>query len=237
MKLIAALILPALLFAQPAKVTRVIEYEPDGTDQMKRFEPLLVQLDVAMRSEPLLGLVSLQGLNKESVDEAEKLIRKYYKPRPAKTAPARNVEFTLRVLRGRTGVEPSDIPATLNEIVTQIKQTTALTSLALVESQIIRAHDGAKIESAGILNWDAVETLPFPPYYTFTSNFTFVGNAIRLDNLSFKARVPSSLTNASEASIHTSVDLIPGRQVVIGKANASFKDGAIILVLSAKIVD
>ncbi len=235
MKLIAALIFPALLLAQQSRVTRIIEYIPDGTDQMTKFETLLAPSNVQIRPEPLLKLVTVTAPTKESVDEAVNLILKYYKPKLAQ--PTRNVEFVLRILRGRPGAEPSDIPASLNALVTQIKQTTALANFALVESQIIRAHEGAKIESSGVLNWDATEIFPFPPYYNFVANFTFAGNAIRLDNLSFKARVPSSPTNSSEASIHTSVDLIPGQQVVIGKANASAKDGAIILVLSAKIVD
>ena len=110
MKFIAALILPALLFAQSTRVTRMIEYEPDGTDQMKKFEPLMVHLEVGMRTEPLLRLVSLQGPNKESVDEAERLIRQYYKPRSAKTVTDRNVELTLRIIQGRNSPDPSDMP-------------------------------------------------------------------------------------------------------------------------------
>ena len=240
MKLIAALILPALLFAQPTRVTRIIEYEPDGTDQMKRFEPLLVQLDVAMRSEPLLGLVSLQGSNKDSVDEAEKMIRKYYKARPAKTAPDRNVELTLRIIQGRNSPDPSDIPPSLSSIVTQLKQASQLTSFRLLESQIIRMRDGAKVAATGVIAWMDVPEL-VSPLYSFDSMVRLSGNTVQLDNLRFNIRMPVKRPNEGydfrDVGISSTLDLSPGQQVIVGKTNASAKDGAIILVLSAKIVD
>lgn len=240
MKLIAALILPALLFAQPTKVTRIIEYEPDGTNQMKKFEPLMVQLDVAMRSEPLLRLVSLQGPNKESVDEAERLIHKYYKPRPPKAATDRNVELTLSVIQGRNSPDPSDTPPTLSAVVTQLKQASQLTSFRLLESQIIRMREGSKVETTGVIAWmDAPEAVS--PTYNFNSIVRLSGNTVQLDDLHFNIRLfykdIINKYNSREVGINSSLDLTPGQQVVVGKANASAKDGALILVLSAKIVD
>lgn len=239
MKLIAALILPALLFAQPTKVTRVIEYEPDGTDQMKRFEPLFVHLDVAMRSEPLLGLVSLQGVNKESVDEAEKLIRKYYKPRTTKSAPDRNVELTLYVLAGKSGTDPSAIPSVLIPVAAQLRQSTSLTSFREVETQILRIRSGAKADTAGALTSFGSESAI--PSYEFSANVNALDAKVRVDNMHFRARIIFSTGGGQlqnrDVRIDTSLDLTPGQFVVVGKANALEKDGAIILVLSAKIVD
>ncbi len=240
MKLIAALILPALLFAQPTKVTRMIEYEPDGTDQMRKFEPLLVHLNVAMRTEPLVRLVSLQGPDKDSVDEAERIIRRYYKPKVAKNEPDRNVELTLRILQGRNSPDPSDIPITLASVVTQLKQASQLTSFRLLESQILRIRDGAKVGANGVISWMDVPEL-VSPTYTFSSMVRLSGNTVQLDDLHFNIRMPVKGANENysfrDVGISSTLDLTPVQQVVVGKTNASAKDGAIILVLSARIVD
>lgn len=239
MKFIAALILPALLFAQPTKVTRVIEYEPDGTDQMKRFEPLMAFLDVGMRTEPLLRLVSLQGPNKESVDEAERLIRQYYKPRPAKTAPDRNVELTLYVLAGKSGTDPSAIPSVLIPVAAQLRQSTSLTSFREVETQILRIRPGTKTATSGALTSFGSESAT--PSYEFSANVNVLDAKVRVDNMLFRARILFSTGGGQlqnrEVRIDTSLDLTPGQLVVVGKANALEKDGAIILILSAKIVE
>ena len=41
MKYLMLLVMPGLLFSQPQRVNRIIEYEPDGTGQAERFERLL----------------------------------------------------------------------------------------------------------------------------------------------------------------------------------------------------
>lgn len=243
MKLLVLLMMPGLLFAQTQRVNRFIEYEPDGTDQVQRFEKLLAPLNVGFLPEPTLKLIHIWGQSKESVDEAEQLIRRYYKPKPT-VAPAirdRNVEITLHILLGKSGgTEPSDAPVALNAVVSQLKQVTTLTSFRNLETQILRVRDGKRVESSGVLTWSDVPESAAPSYQ-FRADVSAPGLSIRLEDLKIGASVPyktgEALYRFREVGVSSSFDVKPGQQVVVGKTNASTKDGALIFVLSARIVE
>lgn len=243
MKFLMLLVMPGLLFAQNQRVNRIIEYEPDGTDQVHRFEKLLGPSNVGFFAEPTLKLINIWGQSKESVDEAEQLIRRYYKPKPFATVPDknRNVEITLHILLGKSGsAEPSDAPPALNAVIGQLKQATTLTSFRNLETQILRVRDGKRVESSGVLTWTDVPESAAPTY-NFTSSVFTLGANIRLEDLKFGARVPYKVVDQQyqyrEVGVNSSFDLKSAQQVVVGKTNASTKDGALILVLSARIVE
>ena len=192
-------------------------------------------------AEPTLKLINIWGLSKESVDDAEQLIRRYYKPRPAMVAKDRNVEITLNILLGKSdSAEPSDAPSSLNAVIAQLKQVTTLKSFLNLETQILRVREGKRVDSSGVLTWaDAPESAA--PTYTFTSNVHIPGTNIRLDDLKFGASVPYKMADQHYqhrvVGVNSSFDLKSGQQVVVGKTNASSKDGALILIVSARIVE
>ena len=159
--------------------------------------------------EPSLKLIDIwnEHGNKEKLDEAEQLIRRYYKP---KISPARdkNVEVTLYVLNGKQGTaEPSDAPSQLAPVLQQIKQSTGLGTFKILEIQILRVREGNRVEASGVFAWPDINESA---------------------SLQYQFR---------EVGINSSFDLKPNQIIVVGKSNASSKDGVIILVLSAKIVD
>ena len=243
MKLLVLLMMPGLLFAQIQRVNRFMEYEPDGTDQVHLFEKLLAPLNVGFLPEPTLKLIHIWGPSKESVDEAEQLIRRYYKPKPTVSLAIRdrNVEITLHILLGKSGgTEPSDSPVALNAVVSQLKQVTTLTSFRSLETQILRVRDGKRVESSGVLTWSDVPESAAPSYQ-FRADVSAPGSSIRLGDLKIGARVPYKLSEGQyqfrEVGVSSSFDVKPGQQVVVGKTNASTKDGALIFVLSARIVE
>ena len=243
MKFLMLLVMPGLLFAQNQRVNRIIEYEPDGTGQVHRFEKLLGPSNVGFFAEPTLKLINIWGQSKESVDEAEQLIRRYYKPKPAvpEAIRDRNVEITLHILLGKSGsAEPNDAPPALNAVIAQLKQATTLTSFRNLETQILRVRDGKRVESSGVLNWADVPDA-YAPLYQFSANVSVPGANIRLEDLKFGSRVPykagEAQYNFREVGVSSSFDVKPGQQVVVGKTNATGKDGALILVLAARIVE
>ena len=241
MKFLMLLVMPGLLFSQPQQVNRIIEYEPDGTDQAQRFEKLLGPSRIGFWAEPTLKLINIWGQSKESVDEAEQLVRRYYKPRPAIVVKDRNVEITLNILLGKSdSTEPSDAPSSLNAVIAQLKQVTTLKSFRNLETQILRVRDGKRVESSGVLTWTDVPESAAPTY-NFTSSVLTPGTNIRLEDLKFGARVPYKVADQHyqyrEVGVNSSFDLKSGQQVVVGKTNASTKDGALILVVSARIVE
>lgn len=137
------------------QINRIIEYEPDGTDQAQRFEKLLGPSSVGFFAEPTLKLINIWGQSKESFDEAKQLIQRFYKPKPALPTAIkdRNAEITLHILLGMSGsAEPSDAPPVLNTVVAQLRQLTTLTTFRDLKTQIVRVREGKRLKSSGVLN-------------------------------------------------------------------------------------
>jgi len=63
---------------------------------------------------------------------------------------------------------------------------------------------------------------------------------VRINDLALVLRIPvrsGPELNYQEVSIGTSVDALEGQKVVVGKANIDNADSALILVLTAKVID
>ncbi|MCC6859218.1 MAG: hypothetical protein IT158_11680, partial [Bryobacterales bacterium] len=69
------------------------------------------------------------------------------------------------------------------------------------------------------------------------------GALVRLEGLQFRASVPQALTAGQgqvqfqDVGITTDVDLREGQKVVIGKANADAAGSALVLVLTARVME
>jgi hypothetical protein len=223
------------------EVTRLIEYKPDDSDQADRLAILFQKSGVRTHNDSVLGLMSLSG-NAEAVTNAEATFRKHYKPR-VQAAKARNVELTLSVLSGKSGAaDAGSIPMNLRPTVQEIGKATGLTEFRLVESQVIRVRSGERLVIAGVLQL-AGGTNASPANYGFQAGKVSIEDSVAIKDLAFFARLPypisldEKLVQFSELSIKTSIDIKPGQQVVVGKANGPVAQGALILVLSAKAAD
>ena len=240
MKFLLLLTLSSLLAAQ-IRISRTLEYEPDGTDQAERFYKVFQPNNVGYHFDPVLKIVTLYAETKEKLDESEAVFRRYYKPRPAVTIPDRNVEITLNILHGKSGpAEKGDAPASLNAVIQQLKQVTNLTTFNNLETQILRVRDGKKVESSGVLVWQEVPESA-APNYNLRADLSLTGQSIKFNDVRVGVRMPyktgENLFQFREVGINTSLDMKSGQQVVVGKTNASSKDGALIFVISARIVD
>lgn len=240
MKHLVLILFSGVLLAQQQRVSRVIEFEPDGTEQILKFADILRAGEVGFHAEPLLGIATIYANSVEKLDEAERTVKKYYKPKKAAPASEKNVEIVLYVLQGRTTNEPSETVAALNPVIAQLKQVTPLTSFRTVETQIARVREGKRMEVSGMLLWPDVPETALPTYQLRADVLT-KGALVRIDNLNFGARLPVRLAENNfqfrEFGMNTSIDIKPGQQVVVGKTNVAAKDGALILVVSARLVD
>lgn len=236
-QLLMMMLLPVCLSAQ---VHRIIEYAVDGTDQVQRLTSLMQIPGVKVTADPVLGLVSIWGENEEKATAAEAQFRKFFKPK-APVVSDRNVELTLNVLYAKTGSsETSEVISALGPVVQQLKQTTMLSSFKSVETQVLRIRNMKRVESSGALTWsDVPESVA--PLYQFRCDVSTDGTKVRLDSMNFGVRVPTRVSENNfqwrEVGITTSLDIKPGQYVVVGKTNVSPKEGALVLVLSAKLVD
>ncbi len=240
MKFLLLLTLSSLLAAQ-IRISRTLEYEPDGTDQAERFYKVFQPNNVGYHFDPVLKIVTLYAETKEKLDESEAVFRRYYKPRPALTIADRNVEITLNILHGKSGItEKGDAPASLNAVIQQLKQVTNLTTFNNLETQILRVRDGKRVESSGVLVWQEVPESA-APNYNLRADLSLTGQSIKFNDVRVGVRMPyktgENLFQFREVGINTSLDMKSGQQVVVGKTNASSKDGALIFVISARIVD
>ena len=242
MKILLLLLMSNLLIAQVNRPSRIIEYEPDGSDQAERFIKIFRAANVFYDYDPVLKIVTLQADTKEKLDESEALFRRYYKPRQANTIADRNIEITLHILHGKSGpAEKGDAPASLNTVIQQLKQVTSLTTFNNLETQILRVRDGKRVESSGVLVWQEVPESA-APNYNFRTDLALTGQSIKLNDLRVGVRIPYKMGDGNqyhyrEVGINTALDMKSGQQVVVGKTNASSKDGALIFVISARIVD
>jgi len=223
-----------------AQVHRIIEYTVDGTDHVQRLTALIQIPGVKVIADPVLGLVSIWAENEEKAGAAEAQFRKFFKPK-APISTERNVEVSLHVLYAKQeGNEMTEVPAILQPVVQQLKQVTLLSSFRSVETQILRIRSGKRIESSGVLTWSDVPD-NVTPLLQFKAEVNATGTQIFLENLNFGVRVPNKVGENQfqyrEVGITTSLDLKPGQLVVVGKTNVSPKEGALVLVLSAKLVD
>jgi len=214
----------------------MFEYQPDGTDQVQRLTALIQIPGVKILADPVIGVVSIVGDTEEKVNMVEQYFKKHFKPKAPSVAD-RNIELTLHILYAKTA---SNVQAALQPVLQQLKQSTMLTSFRSVETQILRVRSTKRVEASGVLTWDDVPE-NVSPLYQFRTDVTAIGNSIRIDSMNFGVRIPSKVAENNfqfrEVGITSTLDLKPGQFVVVGKTNTSPKDGALVLVLSAKLVD
>lgn len=241
MKTLLLLLMSTLLMGQVNRPSRVIEYEPDGTDQAERFTKIFQAANVHYQYDQVLKIVTLHADTKEKLDESEQLFRRYYKPQ--KTAPVadRNIEIILHIVHAKSGpAEKGDTPVSLNAVIQQLKQVTSLTTFNTLETQILRVREGKRVESSGVLVWQEVPESA-APNYNLRADLSLIGQSVKLNDLRVGVRMPYKVNNDAyqfrEVGINTALDMKSGQQVVVGKTNASSKDGALIFVISARIVD
>lgn len=240
MKLYSLLLIAPLLMAEQS--LRVVELEKDGTDQLQRIAGLIQLPSVKVIPDASLGLVSIIADTPEKAEQAEQLLRKYYKPVP-KTVPKddKNVELTVQFLFATTNpADGTDVPASLTPVVQQLKQSTKLTSFRVAETSIARTRSGKRLTLSGILD---VKDVPEKAnaLYNLEVDLTATERLVMIDRLRCFSRMPVRVGEKDfqyhELQITSSLDLSPGQTAVVGKSNSGTKDGALILVVTTKIVN
>ncbi len=224
-------------------VTRVIEFILDDGEKMQKLAGMFAHRVHRINVEPSVGLVVITG-REQDVIEVERAILRFYKPKPLEagiSGPAnRNFELVLQVLYAKAEGSENSVPAGMQAVVQQLKQVTNLTSFRSIESQVIRIRNGEKVQTLGMLQWPDTPDRSTATYQ-FQATVKIKGLVIQCDELRYVARIPYVTAPEQYAfrdiNIFTAVDLKPGQATVIGKANASAKDGAIVLVLTARLVD
>jgi len=160
-----------------------------------------------------------------------------------------NVELTVYLLLASdNGV--GSVPPELEGVAKQLKTTFAFKGLHTIDTLVVRSRDKQSADVKGLAKFDT--DIPNPSTYSFAYRAATIlsdekGRSIRLDGLRFGARVivkqqseaSSSVVgySAIDAGFGTDVDVREGQKVVVGKAAVGGSNTALILVITAKILE
>ncbi|MBI4470560.1 MAG: hypothetical protein HY650_14695 [Acidobacteria bacterium] len=163
--------------------------------------------------------------------------------------PVRNLELTayLLVALDKPQTDPP-LPAKLETVVKQLRATFNYQGYQLLETLVVRNREGKEGSVTGVVP-SSPET-PLKTFYTFSYRSADVardekGNVIRIDRLILGARIPIPVESGAQddkvqyqnTGVQTNVDMREGQMVVIGKANVDGSNNALIIVLTAKVVE
>ncbi len=161
-----------------------------------------------------------------------------------------NMEFQLHLLTASTkAVEGGAIPKQLEPVVAQLKSTLKYANYRYVYSALNRISNGGRVESSGVTGElfpapASVATTPTNPsfYQYMLQNVKFTQDAtgkdsVQIEQFKFGISVPIQVpagTQYKDIGLVTPLSLREGELAVVGTANISGSDEAMIIVVSVK---
>ncbi len=181
------------------------------------------------------------------VSDVEEAVKKLDVP----PVPGKDVEITAYFLvASRQPNMPSDFPSMLNDVVAELKKVLTYQSFSLTNTAIMRTLDGQQGTISGAVDKGMPPDQFRLDYRCLTVSTQEKATIVHLDNLDFsilsqKHWEKSLAANATDheveqnrlAEISTSVDVPVGQKVVVGKTAYGASDAALVLVLTAKVMD
>jgi hypothetical protein len=160
-----------------------------------------------------------------------------------------SLEFQLHLIAASmTPSEKAPLPKILEPVVEQLKSTLKFTNYHYVSSALNRVSDRGKIEASGVtgslfpIPVGAATPSYVPLYYHYgLSRVSLTQDAagkesIQIESFGFGIQVPVRANNntVNEIGITTPLSLREGEMAVVGTANISGSDEAIIVAISVK---
>jgi hypothetical protein len=159
----------------------------------------------------------------------------------------KDVETTVyMIIASAQSASTATLPQDLDPVVKQLKTIFNYKGFRLLDSFVLRSRDGEHGDTTGFL--PPLENLPPGNKISYGLHYNKVSiegsdnaRVAHFDRLQLNLKVPVATSNGTigvDASISTDVDVPEGKKVVVGKTSAlEGSDGALILVISAKVVD
>jgi hypothetical protein len=206
-----------------------------------------------VRPQRDLMLLYVGSSDVEFLKFAEETIAKFDRPRtsiPREADSIRNIEVVAHILLAGSDLKSGDaVPLELQPVARNLTGIFGYKDIQLMDTGLHRVRTGSRAESSSQLPGIVDPNSP-PTRYSirFSANARKdeKGNVIQLDQFMFSARtpVPAGPPGASptqwqfeELGINTTIDVREGQKVVVGKSRIGSTNRAVILVLSAKVVD
>ena len=159
----------------------------------------------------------------------------------------KDVETTVyMIVASAQSGNATPMPPELDSVVKQLKSIFSYKGFKLLDSFVLRSRDGQGADTSGFVpaqegSQKIIYQLRYQRMGVQATDGG--GHLIRFDGLKFGLRVPTVVNKEGsisyvEAGINTDVDVPEGKKVVVGKTSAvEGPDSALILVISAKVVD
>lgn len=245
--LILTVALPVLILPQeapkPSRIQKIIEIKHADPQSLAN---VLSVFGVDMRIDAGMKIIAVNGL-RESVVALEEAIKRLDVPTPAQ----KNIELTFHVLQATPGALPDKPPAELDEVTKRLRSLFSYQGFSLLDTLVVRVRDGRGSSANGL----APDRLSRVPNAKSRISLSFRGahlsaaektSTVRLADLRFQLRVPVPYgkdkegnpgVSITDAEVHTDIDVREGQKVVVGKTAMDGSDGAVILIVTAKVVE
>jgi len=214
--------------AAPKMVQKLIQLKYADPDRVRN---LLNLPGLAIRYDGGIHAITVYGTS-DAVSAVEEMIKNI------DVAP-QNIEFTVYLLSG-SAQAPEDVPKDLASTVKQLHGLFPYKGYRVLESFVLRNREGRGGSNSGTLT--GTKSSYFFDYRTATIS-PGTPRMIHLDGLSMNLVTPTSNLDKNgnpvnrTSTIRTDVDMGEGQKVVVGKSNVAGSDDALILVLTAKVVE
>jgi hypothetical protein len=173
---------------------------------------------------------------KEVLAAIEESLQRLDVPQPA----AKNIDLNAYLLTASQQGATGNIPPELDPVVKQLKTIFNYHNFRLLGTLALRGRDGSGGSTNGVLPAVSADSTR-PTDYAFDMRSASVisdskERSVRIDGLGLRLNFALKDGNVN-AQIHTSIDVHEGQKVVVGKANIDNADNALILVLTAKVIE
>jgi hypothetical protein len=179
---------------------------------------------------------------KEQVAALEEIVKQLDVP----PAPGQNIQTTVFMIVATQAQSSGVMPSELDPVVTQLKSLFPYRGYRLLDSFVLRSRSGQGAEASGFVPsaQSASSQMIYQSRFSrATVDMNDKSRIIRYNGLKLGMRVPTPTgtggqVNYVDVGINTDVDVPEGKKVVVGKTSAvEGPDSALILVISAKVVD
>jgi hypothetical protein len=195
---------------------------------VNRVAGLVGILGATVKADPTLRVIAVNGA-KETVAAIEEAVKRLDVP-----STALNVELTFHLVYASTKGDAGPETAEIAPAIKQLRGIFAYKGYRVVETLILRGRDGQGGSTTGNVFWpdgEAGRRVRYMLEYRSASVASSSGNRI--------LRIDSLILNLPDnnSGIRTDVDVREGQKVVVGKSNISGSVDALILIVTAKVVE
>jgi Bacterial type II/III secretion system short domain len=189
-----------------------------------------------INADPGLNVISVRA-PKEVLAAIEESIQRLDVP----PAASRNIDLTAYLLIGSMREAPTDNPPSeLDPVVKQLKAVFNYKGFRLLDTLVMRVREQTGGNVHGSVA-SPVNDVRQPIPYDFHINSVSISSegaarVVRINNLNFTLHVPHP-SGHFEVGVQTDIDVREGQKAVVGKANIDNADNALILVLTAKVIE